>query len=68
MFVQLGIGVAGRGQSGHATPKFLENIVFLCFERRFPKQNSVIRLESEFGPPKNFGLATPLQLRNSCTE
>jgi len=24
-------------------PKFLENIVILCFERRFSKQNSVIR-------------------------
>jgi len=24
--------------------KFLENIVILCFERRFSKQNSVIRL------------------------
>jgi len=24
-------------------PKFLENIVILCFESRFSKQNSVIR-------------------------
>jgi len=27
-------------------PKCLENIAFLCFERRFSKQNSVIRLKS----------------------
>jgi len=26
-------------------PKFVENIVILCFERRFSKQNSVIRLK-----------------------
>jgi len=32
------------GQSSHP-PKFLENIVFLCYERRFSKQNSVIRLK-----------------------
>jgi len=29
---------------GH-NPKFLENIVILCFERRFSKQNSVFRLK-----------------------
>jgi len=49
-------------------PKFLENIVILCFERRFSKQNSVIRLKSSilappkfFGPSQIFGLATPLR-------
>ena len=26
-------------------PKFVENIVILCFERRFSKRNSVIRLK-----------------------
>jgi len=26
-------------------PKFVENIVILCFERRFSKQNSVIHLK-----------------------
>jgi len=31
--------------------KFLENIVILCFERRFSKQNSVIRLKSKICPP-----------------
>jgi len=43
-------------------PKFLDNIVILCIERRFSKQNSVIRLKSNillplkfFGPPKFFG-------------
>ena len=54
------------GQRGH-TPQFLENIVVLCFERRFSKQNSFIRLNQTFCPPKKtfglpqiFGLATPL--------
>ena len=31
-------------------PKFLENII-LCFERRFSKQNSVIRLKPNILPP-----------------
>jgi len=59
MVVQLGIGVA-RGVKGAITPKFLENIVILCFERPFSKQNSVIRLKSNILPPKNFwtGYAT----------
>jgi len=26
-------------------PQFLENIVILCFERRFSKQNNAIRLK-----------------------
>jgi len=52
---------------GPCPPKFLENIVILCFERRFFKQNSVIRLQSHilvprkvFWPPPNFwaGYAT----------
>jgi len=48
-------------------PKFLENTVILCFERRFSKQNSVISLKSNilapqnFFPKKNLGLATPLE-------
>jgi len=48
-------------------PKFLEHIVILCFERRYPKQNSVIRLKSRilaptFYSPPNFysGYATSL--------
>jgi len=32
-------------------PKFFENIAILCFERRFSKQNSVIRLKSNILPP-----------------
>ena len=40
-------------------PKFLEHVVILCFEGRFSKQNSVIRLKSKIlAPPKNF-LAPP---------
>jgi len=41
---------------GAILPKFLENIVILCFERRFYKQNSVNRLKSNIlSPPKFFG-------------
>jgi len=36
--------------------KVLENIVNLCFERRFSEQNSVIRLKSNIlAPPKFLG-------------
>jgi len=42
------------GQRGHALLKFLENTVILCFERRFFKQNSVIRLKSDSLAPKKF--------------
>jgi len=34
--------------------KVLENIVILCFERRFSKQNSVIRLKSNILAPRKF--------------
>jgi len=33
------------GVKGSMPPKCLEHIVILCFERRFSKQNSVIRLK-----------------------
>jgi len=39
------IGAARRGKGAMPLPKFLENIVILCFERHFSKQNSVIRLK-----------------------
>jgi len=53
------------GSKGPCPPKFLEKIVILCFERRFSKQNSVIRLKSNiFGLPKFLGcppkVVTPL--------
>ena len=35
--------------------KGLENIVILCFERRFSKQNCLIRLKSNILPPKFLG-------------
>ena len=35
----------GRTKGAKPSPKFVENIVILCFERRFSKQNSVIRLK-----------------------
>jgi len=39
---------------GIMPPKFLENIVILCFERRFSKQNSGIRLKSNILAPQKF--------------
>jgi len=50
------------GVNGAMPPKkFLEPIVFMCFERRFSKQNNVIRQKSNIlAPKKNFGLATSL--------
>jgi len=48
------------GAKGAIPPKFLENIVMFCFERRFFKQNNVIRLKSNIFPPHIFGLAMPL--------
>jgi len=41
-------------------PKFLEDLVILCFERWYPNQNIVARLKSNILPQKNFGLATQL--------
>jgi len=35
-------------------PKFLEDILILCFERQYPKQNSVIPLNSNICPPPTF--------------
>jgi len=40
------------------SPKVLENIVILCFEMRFSKQNSVIRLKSNILTPQNFYSST----------
>jgi len=43
-------------------PQFLAYLVILCFERRYPKQNTVTRLKSKildspaFLPLQNFGL------------
>jgi len=47
-------------------PNFLENTGILSFERRFSKQNSVIRLKSNILAPQNFwsGYATA---RNSVS-
>jgi len=38
--------------------KFLGNILILCFERRFSKKNSVIRLKSNILTPSDFS-STP---------
>jgi len=39
------------GPKGPRPAKFLENIVFLCFERRVSEQISIIRLKSNNLPP-----------------
>ena len=50
------IGVARGGAKGPCPQKFLENIVILCFERRFSKQNNIILLKLNILlPPKFFG-------------
>ena len=44
-----------RGAKGAMAPiTFLENIVFLCFEKRYSKQSSVIRLKSNILVPPAF--------------
>jgi len=47
---------------GHVISKFLEPIVLviLCFEKRYPKENTVARLKSNILAPQIFGLATPM--------
>jgi len=51
---------AMRGQRVHGPPKFLKNLVILCLERRYSKQNSDISLKSNILAPPNFwaGYAT----------
>ena len=57
------IGVA----KGAMPPKILENMVILCFERRFSKQNSVIRLKSNILPPlQNFWAGYATEPTLSC--
>jgi len=48
------MGVARGAKEDMPRSKFLENIVILCFERRFPKQNSVIHLKSNILAPPIF--------------
>jgi len=47
-----------RRSQGFPPPKFLEHVVILCFERRFPKQNIVICQKPNTLGPQMFGLAT----------
>jgi len=57
------IGV-GKGVKEAMPPKkVLENIVILCFQRGFSKQNNVIRVKSNMLLPQTFGLAAPLAPR-----
>ena len=65
---QLGVSFLATTKGLCPHPKFLENMVILCFERRFAKQNSVIRRKSNIlapqtlTPKKSFGLATTLRV------
>ena len=63
----LAIICVARGGKGAMPSKFLENIVILCLEKHFFKQNNAIRRKSNIlappiilRPPQIFGLATPL--------
>jgi len=44
-----------RGGKGAMPQRFIQNRVISCFERRFSKQNSAIRLKSCILSPQNFG-------------
>jgi len=44
---------------GPCPHKYLERIVILCFERRYPQQNSVIRLKSNILVPNQFFYCPP---------
>ena len=48
------IGVARGWPRGPWPPKCSEHMVILCLERRYPKQNSVIRRKSNILAPPNF--------------
>jgi len=54
MGIAASIGVDGGAKGAMPPPKCLKNKVILCFERRFSKQNSVIRLKSNSLPPQIF--------------
>jgi len=65
-----GKGVA-EGPRGAHSPQIFRTYRLLCFERRYHKQNSVIRLKSKIldptkFPPEIFGLATLLPAGASC--
>ena len=60
------IDVARGGKKGHGPQNFLENIVILCFDRRFSKQNSVIRPKSNLLAPPNFSLPKFLGWLRPC--
>jgi len=52
-----------------APHKLVENVVILCFERCFSKQNSVIRLKSSnLAPPKYLAPPKFLGLLRHCAQ
>jgi len=69
MFAPLsaGIGVArGPTVGGHVPPQLFRTYSYLCFERRYRKQNSVIGLKSNILATQIFGLVTLLPPGASC--
>jgi len=62
-----GIDVARGAKGAMPLPKCLENIAILCFERRFSKQNSVIRLKSNILALPNFWAGYATEHRHSKT-
>jgi len=48
-----------QGDQRAHSPQVLEHIVILCFERRFSKQNSVIRLKTNILPSPKFPSLPP---------
>jgi len=68
-FLSVGLNLNHRrsqeGLGFHGPHKVLEYIVILCLERRYPKQNSVIRQKSKIFTPQIFGLVSIVKLVNS---
>jgi len=53
--------ITGMAKRGHSPQKISECVVILCFERRYPIQDTVARLKSRISSPqKHFGLAALL--------
>ena len=58
----------GWVQRATAPSKFSKHIVILCFERRYPKQNSGIYLKSDIlAPPKYLGWLRYCRVTDTCS-
>ena len=49
-----------RGPRGPCPPKFAANVIILCFDRRYPKQNTVPHLKSNILARQSLCLASSL--------